>query len=442
MADAEEDAIHGPSTVEATQVETDLSDETQDFRLLNHLNFLTDTSSSSLPRRGEKDFEPNPTEFQADILSASRQAMHNALSHPRIHNPKNQVVGIYAPDGYVPPQPKSSNPAYASRGPSISPDACVYVPTPKGQHFKSIGQADKLNRVWLLPEEGLYLLERGSLDIRWPDSLTGCEEKNDSGEENSALPAIPMSLQAAYSCFVGRGGLTLERYSVYTGLKRLGYALTRAPGWDDAGVPENTSDNQLDAYTNPQTRGAGLSGIFGSLFNWIHDPLSTASTAAGPVVGCGIHRNYSDVYRKLAITPWYDPVLAQQRDALDTAAPFRVVFHAYKPATPIKKSAFPPPDFRIAVVSSREQTTIPTLSQLGALLESTPLNPPHGEKMERMLYMRLRHGYRNVVMAVVDQGVVSYIRIADSAFGNEKLYDVKNVPRPKRHGNYKGSRKL
>lgn len=37
MADADEDAIRGPST-EASQIETDLSDETQDFRLLNHLN--------------------------------------------------------------------------------------------------------------------------------------------------------------------------------------------------------------------------------------------------------------------------------------------------------------------------------------------------------------------------------------------------------------------
>lgn len=37
MADADEDAARGRS-VEATQIETDLSDETQDFRLLNHLS--------------------------------------------------------------------------------------------------------------------------------------------------------------------------------------------------------------------------------------------------------------------------------------------------------------------------------------------------------------------------------------------------------------------
>lgn len=37
MADADEEAIRATST-EAPQIETDLSDETQDFRLLNHLN--------------------------------------------------------------------------------------------------------------------------------------------------------------------------------------------------------------------------------------------------------------------------------------------------------------------------------------------------------------------------------------------------------------------
>ena len=45
--------------------------------------------------------------------------------------------------------------------------------------------------------------------------------------------------------------------------------------------------------------------------------------------------------------------------------------------------------------------------------------------MQRMMYMRLRHGYRNVVMAVVDQGVVSYLRIADSAFGKKSCSGIR-----------------
>lgn len=118
--------------------------------------------------------------------------------------------------------------------------------------------------------------------------------------------------------------------------------------------------------------------------------------------------------------------------------PFRVVFNVYKPSTPVKKTAWPAPDFRIAVANAREQTSIPTLAQIGALLESTPLDPPRGEKMDRLMYMRLRHGYRNVVLAVVDQGVTSFLRISDAAFGKEKLYENKGGPTgPKRSGNFR-----
>lgn len=336
----------------------------------------------------------------------------------------------------------------------MHPDACVYVPIPKGSIFKTMGQADRWNRIWLLPEEALYLLERGSLDIRWPNTPADTE---DSELAQESVPAIPMSLQAAYACFLGRGGLTLERYSVFTGLRRLGYALARAPGWDDTAAAHSNDDVGKGTYTQPQQRGPGLAGIFSRIFDWLYDPLCTASTAAGPAVGCGIHRSYSmsidesvyfarllthltvDIYKKLAMIPWYDPATATQRDPLDTDAPFRVVFHVYKPSTPIKKTALPTPDFRVAVINARETTSIATLAQLGALLESTPLDPPRGEKMGRLLYMRLRHGYRNVVLAVVDQGVVSYLRVADSAFGKEKLFMSKNGPSgPKTKGHFKG----
>ncbi|EAW06730.1 tRNA-splicing endonuclease subunit SEN54 family protein [Aspergillus clavatus NRRL 1] len=433
MADMDEDAARLPSTDSSTHIEVDLSDETQDFRMLNHISFLTDPSQSSLPKRGEKDFEPNPTEFQADVLAASRRAMHNALSYPRLHHPKHKIVGVYAPDGPAPPSTatlppvdtptpdtKTGRPAATKLG--VHPDACVYVSNPKGQYFKTMGQADRWNRVWLLPEEALYLLERGSLEIRWPFSLTGCGDEDDGGDSG-----IPMSLQAAYACCIGRGGLTIERFTVYTGLKRLGYTLTRAPGWyDDA---EEVAV-EAEKSESPQ-QGTGLAGVFGRFLKW----LETPSPASGgiPLVGLGMHRSYSepdphnngDVYRRLSIIPWYDPTMP--RPPAQTTAPFRVVFHVYKPSTPFRKTAPPAPDFRIAVVDSRTHS-MPTVSQLGALLESTPLDPPRGEKMDRQLYMRLRQGYRNVILAVIDQGVVSYLRVADAAFGKEKLYEGRGNP--------------
>jgi tRNA-splicing endonuclease subunit Sen54 len=56
--------------------------------------------------------------------------------------------------------------------------------------------------------------------------------------------------------------------------------------------------------------------------------------------------------------------------------------------------------------------------------------------MDRMLYMRLRHGYKNVVLAVVDQGVVSFLRVADAGFSREKIYKDKGVLRGGKRGGF------
>lgn len=275
----------------------------------DHVHSVTDINQATLPRRGEKDFEPNPTLLQSDALASSRQAMHNALSFPRLHHPKNRVIGVYAPDGPAPPravlkkaattegraedtsalksdQTKVSMKASAT-GMGVPADACVYVPNPKGQYFRTMGQADRWNRVWLLPEEALYLLERGSLDIRWPSSMVG--SGGDQDDENDNESSVPMSLQAAYTCFIGRGGLTLERFTVYSLLRRLGYTVIRAPSWDE------TKDVHEGAFgTTQDNRGPGIIGFLGRLFRSIWNFNAAGRTAFGPLVGLGIHRSYSE----------------------------------------------------------------------------------------------------------------------------------------------------
>lgn len=104
---------------------------------------------------------------------------------------------------------------------------------------------------------------------------------------------------------------------------------------------------------------------------------------------------------------------------------FRITYHIWKPGSPTYKKSDPgPPDFRIAVINARE-TSIPTLAQLGALLDTTPYAPP---VQDAQLYVKLRNGYKNVILAIVDQGVTSYLRVADAGFGNEKLYARKSKP--------------
>jgi len=52
--------------------------------------------------------------------------------------------------------------------------------------------------------------------------------------EMTPLDELPMSLQGAHASFIGKSGLTLERYQVFAGLRRLGYTVVRTPTWDES----------------------------------------------------------------------------------------------------------------------------------------------------------------------------------------------------------------
>ncbi|EAS28504.3 tRNA splicing endonuclease subunit [Coccidioides immitis RS] len=457
MADADEDGMLRPSSVDpSSSIDHDVSDETQDFRFLNNVSFFSDPTQQTLPRRGEKDFEPNPTLHQADTLAASRDAMHNALVFPRLHNPRNKVVGIFCPDGILEPVTPRPDQALTETDAEIGfpegedegnlsaptkqdvdrqvyrprgADLCVCVPNPRGQYFRAMGQADQFNRMWLLPEEALYLLERGSMDIRWP--LESFESKGMIDAADAMEQGVPMSLQAAYACFIGRGGLSIERYTVYAGLKRGGYVVIRAEGWEEnnSGIPETAETDQgmEDVSTEPQP---GLLGRLSRLFYSIINSQSACSTAHGPVIGLGIYRSYNDIYRALSIIPGFKPDIPDSDPKIissiaHSTSPYRLAFNVYKPSTPFRKSLPGTPDFRLAVINARTHPTLPSLTELGSLLASTPLTPPRGEKLDRLMYMRLRHGWRNVILGIVDQGVVSYLRVADAGFCKEPLYEQK-----------------
>ena len=63
-----------------------------------------------------------------------------------------------------------------------------------------------IKRLELLPEEALYLAERGSM-FCWKD-----EENDAILPEN--IGGTPMTVQQAYAEMIGKGELTLERYLV------------------------------------------------------------------------------------------------------------------------------------------------------------------------------------------------------------------------------------
>ena len=335
--------------------------------------------------------------------------MHVALSFQRVHAPKGHMVAVYHPETNMAYTQNPRGPHFTRMGHVLSADE-----DPLGDDSRTRG-----HRLWLLPEEVLYLLERGTLDVRWPQT---------EGDGGAGDFGVPMSLQGAYAAFIGEeaargGGLTLERYAVYASLKRMGFTVLRAPSWDDSDPPPGKEcyppalQRTWQAGLNPMTwwRMLILSTTKG-----VSDHQGSES-----LVQPRLYRDYASIYRRLALVNFHDP--SQETEPTDPTPPttdsnFRVTYHVWKPGSAtFKKSSPGPPDFRIAVVDARE-TSVPTLQQLSTLFETVPYDPP---KPDAQLYTKLKHGYKNVILAIVDQGITSYLRIADAAFGRERLYERK-----------------
>ena len=229
------------------------------------------------------------------------------------------------------------------------------VRNPRGSHFRTIGKVGPDGLMRLLPEEALYLLERGSLDLRWPamrgegdeDDDRDGDEDEDGGEDESveqdedkdededgedeehndededgdeyaesrtemdAMASVigadvPLSLQAAYACLVGRSGLTLERYIVYAGLKRSGYIVQRGPAWDsedDVDVVDVGTTSQVANASTQQLLERKPLARFGWLYRSIFGASSKHPPPRGPLVAPGLYRSYGWSLHKFSSHP-------------------------------------------------------------------------------------------------------------------------------------------
>lgn len=158
-----------------------------------------------------------------------------------------------------------------------------------------------------------------------------------------------------------------------------------------------------------------------------------------------------DIYRLLQLTAAFPPsssitttATTEPPSSSPTApphsqSPFHTTYNLHKPHAHFRKSAPGVPHFRICVVSARE-TALPTLAQLAALLDEQPSGSDDDDAQRLRLgvpggggggmggvYARLKRGRRNIVLAVVDQGVASYMRVAEAPFGEERLWEREGV---------------
>ncbi|KXJ96439.1 hypothetical protein Micbo1qcDRAFT_191208 [Microdochium bolleyi] len=452
-------------------------------------------------RRGEKDFESHGTKAQVNVLEDSREAMGHVLGYTRAHKApghKDYLRGWYYPEWWAEeedvqrrmaqkpttastsaddeginkdecgtskqggaPQPDTSGMFSRDRVVVLESDGGSTLFRSTGRVFRGLNKdTPARSRMWLLPEEALYLVERGDLDLWWPyrplpemfPPESSVPPAGPDGEQQQpSIPdvlgagtadydlGLPLSLQAAYSLFIGsdgeRGKVSLEKYQVYTNLRRTGYTVLRATS-----IP-------LPPKPPPVAHA--------SIWQWLFSLVSASSQRThhlpdGPLVKPGLYRSYRPIFEQQAIVQRHKPVYEPADTTGPPQDPFRIHYHVWKASGTFTKARPPPPDFQIAVADTRT-SSVPTLEELTALLESTPWDPPAPPPPPRdggaggggmnvgFMYKRLKHGWRNAIVAVVDRGLISYVRLTEMAFGEELLYasfDDKN----KKGGGKRGGR--
>ncbi|CDZ97668.1 Predicted tRNA-splicing endonuclease subunit [Phaffia rhodozyma] len=383
-----------------------------DYRLLSKINKKNEIF---IPKRGEKDFEPLElgVNVQERALRESRGAMFAALRGVR--GGTNKTISH----------------AHLSLPTASDPKPLPYTILIRGNHFNTIGHTYRPPKVpgsemkppartVLLPEEALYLLERGSLFIWRGDIPSDAEERakeRDLAKGNgiglveevfTELGARRMTVQEGWALW-GQD-VTEGRYNVYASLKRLGYVVHRAP--------QHMPSHLLPppAYVPPVVPpslarqafhqvGLGLSFVRSTAWS-VWNQLGRSWTAFWTRIDRLRHKRlegedrwkplieqrstcqfefYSDVFSHLrifsapreqrAVTQGGNPVESTTDLGLKEPNPYDVYYHVWKPSGQYKKREPGEPDFKIGVIDA-QTLPLPSHNAFQEIFSTLPLLGP------------------------------------------------------------------
>ncbi|XP_031416581.1 tRNA-splicing endonuclease subunit Sen54 [Clupea harengus] len=168
--------------------------------------FEARSRSHKIPVRGQKHFLPTGSERQRERLEQSLQEHWTLVGEERVERLGSLVRALWIPGEDV-----------------------VELQTPAGKFWQTMGYAAH-GKQRLLPEEALYLMECGNLQVFHHD--------------------LPLSIEEGYERLLssGRPGLlSLHQYQVFGHLKRLGYVVNRF----DPSTVQSRYERQLNL---PQSR--------------------------------------------------------------------------------------------------------------------------------------------------------------------------------------------
>ncbi|KAH9912847.1 tRNA-splicing endonuclease subunit sen54 N-term-domain-containing protein [Epithele typhae] len=293
-----------------------------------------------IPKRGEKDFEPSAqggSNLQKHVLDRSRGAMLDALKATRTISHKSVSHAIWYPQLKRAHVTVSRGILFASIGHSAARATAGPDGTVKSQ-----------KRLELLPEEALYLVERGAMYCWRPTDLPLPQTPLLDDMEG-----VPMSVQQAYAEMIGIEDLTFEKYQVYAYLKRLGYVSS-----SHLSIFARIYNALASFLGRPIVRNRNWWRPLGSV-SWLHHGLA-----------------HNTLFKSMRFFPSGSSApLHVKKPADSLSSPYQIFFNLYKPSTPFKKTAPPQPDFSVVVVNART-TPVPSLTELTDLFGELPVLPP------------------------------------------------------------------
>lgn len=397
-----------------------------------------------LPRRGEKDYEPDGTDIQELMLYRAKKCMFDTL-HQSVRGTvvKNQVKAFY----------------------------CIHthkatVSNPKGTFTNSMGIPNPDGSLCLKFLEFVYLAERGTITPF---------VKFDSTDDQKT---IPLSMEDIYSLF--RSSEEFDEFLVYSYLKRMGFIVISK---------DSPYGSHASFFGSIPPENLNRKSIFDKIWNrnpifclpWFRFLLHPMSLIFKK------HTTMTEIYESISCQiPYYSPpkTIEQLRmmhltNTENKEANYKISFNIWKPAPNFKKSSPGLPDFQVVIHNKNyREKGFPNLQDFKDIFQKLDYkfsflteidvtdedalnqvtftnNIPTKEFQMRKLNIkrkeckkennkkpkkkkgskkspsshaqqmkRLRQGYRSFLLAIMDDGLISFAKVTEADFGSERVWYV------------------
>ncbi|KAI5967830.1 SEN54 [Candida pseudojiufengensis] len=389
-------------------------------------------SSVSIPKRGEKEFEPDGTAVQLTSLQESQNAMFAALSQDRGHHYSKRLIGVWCSKIHQ----------------------CVIINV-KGNYFKDMGKG-KDNFIYLNSIETMYLAERGSLVVflsndKFEKLILDNDIKN-LKEYNIENELWGLDLEYLY-CLTE---IDVAKYQIYAYLKRLGYLLME--------VETNHIQKEIQIVNKPKQNSKLDVSYWLLPRKWGILPYPNLHTSH---FASKNYFNYTNIAESISLN---NQLITPQQPENE----FNITFNVWRPTPQFSKKNPPYPDYQVCVVDSSKNQDYLSFEQIKNLqskllrqedfeTQKPKIKPKpttsktetkkqikakraeeRNKKLDKSIQLRnsylrqrdmgFKYGYASLIIGIYNYGVLNFVNLSTGNFNCEfKKANLDNIYPNKNH---------